>query len=130
MNAIDRECLIRVRAQAKLVAGLRERTREETRSGLRAIRMDSPIRGGGNAIGLDAGMIRREEMARVLSREEALLKRMERKARQAMEGMKPELYAFCALYYIAGLSLTEVSEAIDRSERQCTRYRREIERTE
>lgn len=130
MNGSERESLIQVRAQAKLVARLRERTEEEKRIGLRAIRMDSPIRGGGNAIGLDAGMIRREEMARVLSREEALLKRMERKARQAMEGMKPELYAFCALYYIAGLSLTEVSEAIDRSERQCTRYRREIERTE
>ena len=44
-----------------------------------------------------------------------------------MDDMRPELYAFCALYYLAGLSLAETAEAVDRSERQCARYKREIE---
>ena len=130
MNRSERENLVQVRAQAKLVARLREKTEEEKRIGLRAMRMDTIARSGTNTAGLDAGMIRREEMARILAREEALLRRMEKKARQAMEGMKPELYAFCALYYIAGMSLADVSAAIDRSERQCIRYRREIEQAE
>ena len=97
VNEREREQLIRVRAQAMLVARLRERTAEESRIALRAIRLDAVPKSGGPATGLDAGMIRREEMARVLAREEALLKQMEWKARQAMEGMKPELYVFCAL---------------------------------
>ena len=130
MSRSEREGLIQIRAQAKLVARLRERTAEENRIGLRSIRMDAAPRSGAHAAGLDAGMIRREEMARILAREEALLRRMEKKARQEMEGMRPELYAFCALYYIAGMSLADVSAAIDRSERQCIRYRREIEWTQ
>ena len=44
--------------------------------------------------------------------------------------MRPELYAFCVLYYIGGLDLSEVAAAVDRSERQCMRYRREIEQEE
>ena len=66
----------------------------------------------------------------MLRREEARLRRMEKAAREWMGTMRPELYAFCALYYIAGMSLADVSAAIDRSERQCIRYRREIEQAE
>ena len=39
----------------------------------------------------------------------------------------PGDYGFCALYYIEGLSIEETARAIDRSERQCLRYKREIE---
>lgn len=122
-----REALKRARSQAVLIRRLRERAYEEGKSGLRAIRFDAQIAGGGTRAGLEAGMIRREETARILRREEALMRRMEKKAREAMAQMKPEQYAFCALYYIAGMSIQETAGAIDRSERQCIRYRREIE---
>jgi len=128
VNGKARERLMSVRSQAVLVARLRERVIREKQSTLRSIRLDGMPRSSGHASGLDAGMIRREEMERLLEREEAQLHLMEKRARQAMEGMKPEMYAFCALYYMAGMSLTDVSAAIDRSERQCERYRREIER--
>ena len=129
MTENQREILKNVRAQVKLVMMLKGRLYEEGKAALRALRMDGMPKGSASTSGLDAQMIRREEMSRMLRREEARLRRMERKARQEMEGMKPELYAFCALYYIAGMSLIDVSEAIDRSERQCLRYKREIEGT-
>lgn len=127
MRDTDREALRRVRSQAILVSCLRERIGGEIKSGLRAIRMDGMPRGSGSCAGLDARMIRQEEMVRALRREEALLRRREKAAREVMDGMKPEMYAFCAMYYVGGMSLTETARAIDRSERQCLRYKREIE---
>lgn len=122
-----REALTMTRAQAKLVAGLTERLRGLSRDGLRSARLDAAPRTGTKTYGLDAAMIRREETERILGRETALLHRMERRARKAMEGMKPEKYAFCALYYISAMSIEETAEAIERSVRQCMRYKREIE---
>ena len=55
---------------------------------------------------------------------------LELEARKVMEDMAPELYAFCVFYYIGGVSLKETSRAIDRSERQCLRYKMRIERGE
>jgi len=122
-----REALLAVRAQAVLVLRLREKIREEKQSGLRAVRLDAQTTKSGVQAGLDAGMIRREEMARILKREEALLRRLEKKARAAMEGMTPEKYAFCALYYIGAMGIGEAARAVERSERQCLRYKSEIE---
>ena len=82
------------------------------------------------ARGLDVRLEKREAMERILNRESALLRRYEQEARAEMDRMRPEHYAFCALYFLAGLSLTETAEAIDRSERQCMRYKREIEQEE
>jgi hypothetical protein len=72
-------------------------------------------------------MEKREAMVSLMEKESALLREYEREARKEMNDMRPELYAFCALYYLAGLSLVDTAEAIDRSERQCARYKREIE---
>lgn len=127
MRDTDREALRRVRSQAILVNCLRERLGGETKSALRSIRLDGMPRSGGTGGGLDARLIRQEEMARTLRREEALLRRREKAAREAMDGMKPELYAFCAMYYIGGMSVAEAAQALDRSERQCMRYKREAE---
>ena len=52
---------------------------------------------------------------------------VEREARKHMDSMKPEMYVFCSMYYINALSLDAVSETIDRSTRQCARYKRSIE---
>ena len=69
----------------------------------------------------------REALKRLAARESRLLREYERAARTFMDEMGPEDYAFCALYYLAGLSLSETAEALERSERQCLRYKRRIE---
>ena len=125
------ERMARARAQALLVRRLREQLRETTADGLHSMRLDGMPQGrGGVARGLDVRMEKREAIERILNRESALLRRYEAEAREEMDGMRPEHYAFCALYFIAGLSLAETAEAIDRSERQCMRYKREIEQEE
>lgn len=127
MNEKERDLLNQVRAQAILVAKLRERLAEETHTGLRAIHMDGMPRSGAQAAGLDAALIRQEEMARIVRVEQSHLSRLERKARPVLAHMKPELYAFCSLYYLRGVSLADTAFAIDRSERQCMRYKQDIE---
>jgi len=77
--------------------------------------------------GLDAQLEKKEAMERMLRRESNLLRRYEREARKEMDLMRPEHYAFCAMYYIAGFSLEETAKALERSIRQCARYKREIE---
>ena len=122
------EKMARVRAQAKLVARLAEQTKEMAADGLRSPRLDGQPRGTGYAPrGLDIRMEKREAMRRLMEREGSILREYEKEARREMDDMRPELYAFCALYYLAGLSLAETAEAVDRSERQCARYKREIE---
>lgn len=128
MNEKERDLLNQVRAQAILVAKLRERLAQESPTALRSIRMDGMPRSGAQPSGLDAALIRREEMARILRMEQSRLSYLERKARPALAHMKPELYAFCALYYLRGVSLADTALAIDRSERQCLRYKQDIDR--
>lgn len=53
--------------------------------------------------------------------------RLEKEARAHMDDMKPAMYAFCSMYYINALSLETAAEALDRSARQCARYKRRIE---
>ena len=72
-------------------------------------------------------MEKKDAMERMLRRESELLREYECAARREMDGMKPEHYTFCAMYYIGGFTLEETAEAIDRSTRQCARYKREIE---
>ena len=125
------EKMARVRAQAMLVRRLGEQLREASGDGLRSMRLDGMARAQSTAArGLDVRLEKREAMERILNRESALLRRYEQEARAEMDRMRPEHYAFCELYFLAGLSLTETAEAIDRSERQCMRYKREIEQGE
>ena len=125
------EKMARVRAQAMLVRRLGEQLREASGDGLRSMRLDGMPRAQSTAArGLDVRLEKREAMERILNRESARLRRYEPEARAEMDRMRPEHYAFCALYFLAGLSLTETAEAIDRSERQCMRYKREIEQGE
>lgn len=121
-----RDQLLEMRSQAIVAARMRERAEEGTCE-LRSLKLDGMPKGPSRTGGLDARMIRQEETQRMLRREEARLRRMEKKARETMARMRPELYAFCAMYYIGGMSLQETAEAIDRSVRQCMRYRKEIE---
>ena len=127
MTQQEKDVLRHTRAQALLIRRIRERSEEEEGRTICAMRIDAMPRGSASTAGLDAGMIRREEMARMLRREEARFRRLEKKAREAILLLKPELYAFCALYYIEGMSMERVGEALDRSARQCRRYKREIE---
>lgn len=123
-----RDILLRVRAQVMLVRRLSGQLREVSVDGIRSLRLDgAPRKTSGVYRGLDVRMEKREAMERMLRRESEILRGYESEARRAMDGMKPEHYAFCAMYYIGGFSLEETAEAIDRSIRQCARYKREIE---
>ena len=121
------DALRRVRAQRMLVGRLGERIRRETGDGVHSPRLDGAPGGHGVASGLEARLIKREALEGLAARESALLREYEREARTFMDAMCPEDYAFCALYYLAGLSLAETAEALERSERQCLRYKRRIE---
>lgn len=127
---MDRKgALNRVRRQVLLVRQLMDRQRELAADGVHSPRMNGmPKAMGGIAAGLEARVSRREEMERLIRRESEVLIACEKEAREAMDGLKPELYAFCVMYYINGFTLDETAQALERCERQCTRYRREIER--
>ena len=76
--------------------------------------------------GLDARLIRAEALQHALQRECAVLRRLESEARGRMDGMRPELYAFCVMYYIGGMSVAQTADVLGRSIRRCWRYREEI----
>jgi len=120
--------LERVRTQVLLVRRLNGRMREISPDGVRSLRLDgAPRATGGIYRGLDIRLEKKEALERMIRRESELLRVYESEARREMDGMKPEHYAFCAMYYIGGFSLEETAEAIDRSSRQCARYKRELE---
>lgn len=124
----ERKALVRARTQTLLVRRLSEQIRKESPDGLHSIVPDGmPHARGGIARGLDAQLAKREALQRMAARESALMREYEKEARSAMDRMGPEDYAFCALYYLAALSISEVAEALERSERQCLRYKRRIE---
>ena len=124
----DRQALRCVRSQVILVRSLAERLRREETDGVRSVTADGLPRGrGGVPGGLDARMAKVEGLRRIVERESAELRRLERRARRAMEKLTPELYAFCVMYYIGGMCIEEVSEAIGRSLRQSNRYLQMIE---
>ena len=123
-----KEALNRVRRQVMLVRQLTQQMKELSPDGVRSLRMDGMPRAAGTAArGLDMQVARREAMERMLKRESEVLRRYEREARETMDGMRPELYSFCVMYYINGFSMEETALALDRCKRQCARYRREIE---
>ena len=120
--------LLRVRAQVMLVRRLSGQMKEQATDGIRSLRLEgAPRRTSGVYRGLDVRLEKKEAMERMLRRESEILRSYESEARLEMDGMKPEHYAFSAMYYIGGFSLEETAEAIDRSLRQCARYKREIE---
>jgi len=123
-----RETMARVRAQALLVRRLNEQMKELSRDGVRSLSIGGAPGGkGGTPRGLDLQMERREALERMIRRESALLREYEAAARREMDGMKPGEYAFCLMYYIGGYSIEETSLAIERSIRQCMRYKQETE---
>ena len=119
-----REIMTRVRAQALLVRRLDEQMKELGGDGVRSLRLGGAP--GGNYAagrGLDVRMERKDALERMMTRESARLAEYEKAARREMEEMKPGEYAFCLMYYIEARTLKETSMAIDRSVRQCERYR-------
>ena len=124
----DRQALLRVRRQVLLVRRLGEQLARECPDGVRSATADGMPRGrGGVPGGLDVRLARIEGLRRIVERESAELRRLEERAREAMDKMTPELYAFCVMYYIGGMSIEETGEAIGRSLRQSMRYLRMIE---
>ena len=119
-----REIMTRMRSQALLVRRLEEQRKELSCDGVRSLRIGG-VCGGGNAAarGLDVRLEKKEAIERMLAREQARLCEFEAAARREMEDMRPGEYAFCLMYYIEAYSLEETSELIDRSMRQCQRYR-------
>lgn len=126
-----REAMRRVRMQVLLVRRLGEQLKAMAVDGLRSPRMDGMPRGTGSAAhGLEVQVEKREALERIIRRESELLREYEEEARRAMDGMRPELYQFCVMYYVSGMSMEDTMAAIDRSPRQCARYKQEIERAE
>lgn len=123
---MDGQVLRRVRAQARLVNELGEKIDAMKPGTIRSPKLDGMPRSGFSG-GLDVQLVKWDSLKRIAARESALLRKYEKEARKEMDGMKPEWYAFSVLYYIGGLSIEETAEAIDRSPRQCLRYKREIE---
>ena len=119
-----KEIMTRMRAQVLLVRRLNEQLRELSPDGVRSLKMGGAGGGrGGVPRGIDVMMERREALERMIRRESALLIEYEKAARREMDGMKPAEYAFCLMYYIGAYSIEETSCAIERSVRQCERYR-------
>ena len=130
MTQKDRQTLLRVRSQARLVRELRERL-EDAKATISSVQIDGLPRGkGGLACGLEMKVMLKESLERSLEREEKRLREYEKEAREAMIGMKSGAYAFCLYYYICGMNLEDVSRMTDRCERQIRRYKREIEKGE
>lgn len=126
-NVNRREIMLRVRAQALLVRRIGEQIKEICPDGVRSLRPGTGGGRSGTARGLDARIERMDALERMLEREAAKLHEYEEAARREMEGMRPTAYAFCMMYFIGGHSMQETSAMIERSMRQCERYRSEIE---
>ena len=123
-----KEKMRRVRAQAQLVQRLGARMKEYAADGIRSPGLDGMPRARGcTPSGVMLRYEKREAMREVIEKESAVLREYEQAARREMDLMRPELYAFCAVYYLAALDIDEAAEAISRSKRQCERYRAEIE---
>ena len=95
--------LTRVRRQVLMVRALKDRLR------------------GMDGAGADTAYIEDK-----LRRETRDLIACEAQARAHLDGLTPQLYAFAVMYFIAGESLEKTAEAIDRSARQCGRYKRAL----
>ena len=117
MTQKDKQALLRVRSQARLVRELRERL-EDTKAAIGAAALDGMPRGkGGLPRGLEMKVMLRETLEESLRREEKRLRDYEKEAREAMIGMKSGAYAFCLYYYICGMNLEDTARITDRCER-------------
>ena len=122
------EVMRRVRAQALLVQRLCGKMKEYAADGIHSPRQDGMPRARSYAPGgVSLLYEKREAMRAVIDKESDMLREYEQAARRAMDEMRPELYAFCAMYYLAALDIEEAADAIGRSKRQCERYRAEVE---
>ena len=129
MTERDRQALLRVRSQARLVRELSERLEDAEAAAIPGRQMDGMPRGkGGMPRGLEMKLMLKESLEKSLEREEKRLHEYEKEAREAMIGMKSGAYAFCLYYYICGMNLEDVTRMTDRCERQIRRYKREIEK--
>lgn len=128
MNEKERQVLLRVRGQVRLVRELSEKLTEMQAATLSAVQLDGMPNGrGGLARGLEVKLMMKESLEKSLEREGAILHELEDEARGIISGLKIGLYSFCMYYYIGGLSLEDTIRMTDRSRRQIMRYKREIE---
>lgn len=128
MNEKERQVLLRVRGQVRLVRELNEKLTEMQAATLSAVQLDGMPHGrGGLARGLEVKLMMKESLEKSLEREGAILHELEDEARGIISGLKIGLYSFCMYYYIGGLSLEDTIRMTDRSRRQIMRYKREIE---
>ncbi len=126
MNEKDRQVLLRVKGQVRLVRELSEKLTEMQAATLSAVQLDGMPHGrGGLARGLEVKLMMKESLEKSLEREGAILHELEDEARGIISGLKIGLYSFCMYYYIGGLSLEDTIRMTDRSRRQIMRYKRE-----
>ena len=124
MNEKERQALLRVRGQVRLVRELNEKLTDMQAATLSAVQLDGMPHGrGGLARGLEVKLMMKESLEKSLE----ILHELEDEARGIISGLKIGLYSFCMYYYIGGLSLEDTIRMTDRSRRQIMRYKREIE---
>ena len=129
MTEKDRQALLRVRSQARLVRELKERLEDARAAVVQGVQLDGMPRGkGGVPHGLEMKLMLKESLEKSLEREEKRLRDYEKEARDAMIGMKSGAYAFCLYYYICGMNMEDTARITDRCERQVRRYKRESEK--
>ena len=113
MTEKDRQALLRVRSQARLVRELKERLEDARAAVVQGVQLDGMPRGkGGVPHGLEMKLMLKESLEKSLEQEEKRLREYEEEARDAMIGMKME----------------DTARITDRCERQVRRYKREIEK--
>lgn len=74
----------------------------------------------------DEDVKKQPSFARMLARERLALQEHEKEARAYMKDLRPIEYSFVLTYYLSGMTLRETSETIDRSNRQCERFRKKF----
>ena len=72
----------------------------------------------------------RESMMAMYNREQRIYDTKLKEVQPFLDKMKPEFVSFCTMYYIHGFSIPECADMLDRSERQCARYKAKVEKGE
>lgn len=126
----DVEILRRARKQLEIVKSARNRCNEivSAHAAVKSPRLDGMPRGTRMSCGLDGRAEHADQLLSILDREEKRLKEYQRAARKVIRLLPERLYGFGLYYYLEGLTVLEVSEILDRSERACWGYKRSIER--
>ena len=70
----------------------------------------------------------RESMCAMYNREQRILDAKMKEVQPFLDKMTDELRVFCTMDYVHGFSIPDVSDMLERSERQVARYKAKVEK--